>query len=654
MLLPANFLRALIFFLLFLIIFQDNLSAQRLLRYQGPYSTMNYEGLAQFDYSLVENDTIFNGTFQFQQDQLKSALDETAEYFSIKGNMKDNIPGEDWQFTFGDFATENKVKKIDYTFRLNLSGKEHNASGNFLDGAPDGEWLHIVKDIGNAAVIDTLFFSRFQFVGGVPRNIFEIYNNNSLLAGRFLETGFAHDEWELYTTESLEAVEVWAFNEGRLEKITKSYNQESIQSLIYPKALNNPEVMILDSSYLAIVRLLALLSVDYDTTTYESRISGLLSENESYYQKINGLLNNLGEAAFSSNIKVKVEQYPLTQNEVSKLDSLSKLYDDISATNSMLNKNSQINILKLANEEVLFEASALNYYQEKYLDPLEEVFSTYKRGLLKFIPRDSLAIKLLPIEELRETQKFEYVWNDSIRVRNLNELFQTTSATGQGFALFFDYAEHVLSNSSSLQNKLSQRLETQERQKLLLQFEESLMQTVSRLNEQIDSLKDTTGVREQKALSSAKVYVQKALKQYSMMEEDFEKPSEAKLLTKCFSNIGDFAADIATIPAKEKEIAKLYTDDVFNPFTSTVMSEQVKTKLTDAYEEILIPFFLDKLEEPIKCNLVAAYDRAFTELHQKMKELRKADTNKLERKIQKADNAETILEMLGINIPVNQ
>ena len=653
MLLPANFLRALIFFLLFLIIFQDNLSAQRLLRYQGPYSTLNYEGLAQFDYSLDENDTIFNGTFHFQQNQLKSALDEATEYFSIKGNMKDNIPNEDWQFTFGDFTTENKVEKIDYTFRVKLSGKEHNASGKFIDGVPDGEWVHIVKEIDNAAVIDTLFFSQFQFVGGVPRNIFEINNNNSLLAGRILETGFAHDEWELYTSESLEAVEVWAFNDGRLEKITKSSKQENVQSPIYPKALNNPEVMILDSAYLAVVRLLALLSVDYDTTTYESRISGLLSENESYYQKINGLLNNLGEAAFSSNIKVKVEQYPLTQNEVSKLDSLSKLYEDISATNSMLNQNSQINILKLANEEVLFETSALNYYQEKYLDPLEEVFSTYKRGLLKFIPRDSLAMKLLPVEELRETQKLEYVWNDSTRVRNLNELFQPISTTAQGFALFFDYAEHVLSNSRSLQNKLSQRLEKQERQKLLLQFEESLMQTVSRLNERIDSLKDTTGVREQKALSSAKIFVQKALKQYSMMEEDFEKPSEAKLLTKCFSNIGDFAEDIATIPAKEKEIAELYTDDVFNPFTSTVMSERVKTKLTDAYEEILIPFFIDKLEDPINCNLVAAYDRAFNELHQKMKELRKADTKKLERKIQKADNAETILEMLGINIPVN-
>jgi len=654
MLLPANFLRVPTFFLLFLIFFQDNLSAQRLLRYEGSYSTLNYEGLAQFDYSLDENDTILNGTFRFQQDQLKSALDEATEYFSIRGNMKDNTPSEDWQFTFGDFATEDKVEKIDYTFRLNLSGKEHNASGKFLNGAPDGEWVHIVKNVKNATVTDTLFFSQFQFVGGIPHNIFEINNNNSLLAGRFLETGFAHDDWELYTSESLKAVEVWAFNKGRLEKITQSSEEESIQSLIYPKALNNPEEVTLDSSYLAVVRLLALLSVDYDTTSYSSRISGLLSKNESYYQKINGLLNNLGEAAFSSNIKVKLEHYPLTKNEVSKLDSLSKLYDDISTTNLMLDKNSQIKILKLANEEILFETSALDYYQEKYLDPLKEVFATYEKDLLKFIPRDSLAIKLLPLEELQESQKLEYVWNDSTRVRNLNELFQTLGSTDQGFALFVGYAEHVLSNSRSLQNKLSQRLEKQERQKLLLQFEESLMQTASRLNEQIDSLRDTTGVREQKALSSAKVYVQKALKQYSMMEEDFEKPSEAKLLTKCFSNISDFAANIATIPAKEKEIAELYTDDVFNPFTSTVMSEQVKTKLTDAYEEILIPFFLNKLEEPVQCDFVAAYDRTFTELHQKMKELRKADTNKLERKVQKADDAEKILEMLGINIPVNE
>ena len=179
------------------------------------------------------------------------------------------------------------------------------------------------------------------------------------------------------------------------------------------------------------------------------------------------------------------------------------------------------------------------------------------------------------------------------------------------------------------------------------------MQTVSKLNNQIDSLKGTTGLREQKALSSAKVYVQKALKQYSTMEEEFEKPSEAKLLTECFSNIGEYAAKLSTIPAKEEEITKLYTDDVFNPFTSTVMSERVKKKLTEAYHEILIPFFLEKLEEPIQCNTVAAYDRAFTELHQKMIELRKADTNKLERKIQKEDDAETILEMLGINIPVN-
>jgi len=636
--------------LLMLLTFQESLMAQRLLRYQGPYQLKNYSGEAKFDYKLVKKDTVFNGPFKFQQDQLKLALGETSGHFSVKGSMQANVPEAEWQFAFGNFATEKEIEKIGYTYRLKLNGEEQNAQGKFAKGSPDGEWVQVVKKIEGAVITDTLFYSQFEFDEGVPQRSFEMNNGNGLLAGRFLEDGLAHDDWELYTLKSLEAAEIWSFSNGRLTQIAKPDNPTASKLSIYPNKLNNPEWVKLDSAYLNIIEFLILLSKN-DTTDYRSGLSDLLAENEGYYQKINQLLNNLGQANFTPNIKVKVEQYSLTEEETAKLDSLSGVYSAVKTAITDLNKNTQINILKLANEEVLFETTALNYYEEEYLAPLGKIISAYNKGLLNYVPRENIASKLLPLNQLYSVEQVSYELNDTIVTRALNELLTTNKKEANDFALFFNYADQVINNIKKLQSLLNQRLEKQERQQILMQLEEALMQTVNGLNQKLDSLKSSSEAREQKVLTAAKINIKKTLSEYSRMEEDFEKPAKAKLLTECFSKTADFAMNIAQIPVYEREISKLYTDDVFNPFTSTVMSEQVKKKLTNAYKEVLIPFFLKKLEEPLSCESIAQYDRALSTLHQKMKDLRNTDTDKLERKIKNQDTAKEMLATLGIDVP---
>ncbi len=632
-----------------LLIFAETTSAQRVLRYQGEYSIGDFSGEAIFDYGLIKEDTVFEGTFKFKENNIGLNFNESVRHLNMEGKMADNSPEGKWKLTFSNFSTDKKIERVNYTYQLKLSGTEHKLEGEFSKGLPNGQWEQVVRNIDDAEIADTLFYSQYDFRKGVPQKSFEIKDNNNMLAGRFVRAGFAHDSWELYTLQSLEAEEIWFFEEGRLEKINNVSNDSSWQTLIYPIEMSNPKTMVLDSSYLAIIHLLQKLSSNNKQDAY-SGISALLTKNEAYFNKGQSVLNKIGEATLHTNVQVKVEQYSLQENEIANLDSLATDYAKSAAVSKDLKNNTQINILKLANEQVLFEVTALNFYENMFFRPLNQIINAYRKGLLDYVPVKKLAANLLPVDSLFADHKIAFNWNDSLKSRNISDIINIGTTTSSGFNLLTDYAHEVLNNIKMLQASLNQRLETEQRQQQLLQLEETLMRQLNVLNHKIDSLKPAISSRAAEVLTTFQGNIKKKLSAYSRMGEDFEKPAEAKMLIQCFKESEDLMYQVATLPEKKKEIKALYTDDVFNPFTSTVMSEQVKSRLTDAYSEVLIPYFLDRLKQPLECQKVLAYSQALAALHQKMRDLRNTDTDLLERKLKKEENPSAILNLLGINI----
>ena len=66
------------------------------------------------------------------------------------------------------------------------------------------------------------------------------------------------------------------------------------------------------------------------------------------------------------------------------------------------------------------------------------------------------------------------------------------------------------------------------------------------------------------------------------------------------------------LPERWEEIQQEYRDDVWNPFTAILMSEEIKKRITTSYRQVLIPFYLDQITNNLSCTnapqLVAKLD----------------------------------------------
>ena len=89
------------------------------------------------------------------------------------------------------------------------------------------------------------------------------------------------------------------------------------------------------------------------------------------------------------------------------------------------------------------------------------------------------------------------------------------------------------------------------------------------------------------------------------------------------------------LQAHMDEIKVAYTDQVWNPFTATVMSEQVKRHITGAYRDILVPYLFYELNNALSCNNTPQLISLLENTHKRMLELREEDTGKLERKLKR-------------------
>jgi glutamyl-tRNA reductase len=78
------------------------------------------------------------------------------------------------------------------------------------------------------------------------------------------------------------------------------------------------------------------------------------------------------------------------------------------------------------------------------------------------------------------------------------------------------------------------------------------------------------------------------------------------------------------------------------------MSEQVKRKVVSAYNKVLIPFIIEEVNENLSCKSTSELNILLSQLYQRMVTLREEDTDKLERKLRKEDDPETVIRLLEL------
>ncbi|NMM47862.1 hypothetical protein [Marinigracilibium pacificum] len=635
-------MRSIVLFLLHL--FAIGIYSQNEFNYSGEFNLGNFRGKANFSYILENSDTIYNGGFEFKYSKPDSLIGSGDKFFDFTGTFKDGFPNGFWSFKIGNLQTSQDINLDNYQFRIGVNGILHEANGKLINGKPNGIFTHNVHRLVNSTSKELLFRSKINFDKGIPQKTFSIENDQLTLVGRFLRDGLAHDNWELYSGDVLGATENWIFNNGWLRNISITNNNQTRNVELYSDQIENYKIINLDKRYIEILKLQTLLNGVSDTLMHESSMIEMLSQNASYYKSIDDILFGLGNTSFMPEFKVKVGHYPYTKEELKSLENITYALGASEKITSLLLDNTQLRILELSDSEVQYLVAVAEAIDEHHIKPAKTIIDYYENDVLEYIERNDVWFAA----EVDGKIKVSTENGDSMVERIYTGPINDFDFNISGLALVEQISGYSLAVLEDINNELEDKLRERQKEQSLADLEEKMIIEIKSLNSLLDSLILITSGEPSLSLMAMKKDANAKLKDYSELPGVSSKLERGEELITCFTNMNGLAISVSEINNKKEILKEEYTDQVWNPFTSTVMDEDIKKRIMNAYNSVLIPEVLNEVNNDLSCERVSELQGFLDELHSRMIEMKDEDTSKMERKLKRADNANEVLELFNI------
>jgi hypothetical protein len=78
------------------------------------------------------------------------------------------------------------------------------------------------------------------------------------------------------------------------------------------------------------------------------------------------------------------------------------------------------------------------------------------------------------------------------------------------------------------------------------------------------------------------------------------------------------------------------------------MDEDIKKRITSAYQDVLVPYILSNIKNELSCTNVCSQIKLIESINKRMEELLEEDTSKLERKLKREQDPQIVLELFEI------
>jgi hypothetical protein len=578
-------------------------------------------GKAFFEYKIEDNDTILEGTFSFQQSSLSELLKGSDKTFKIKGTYFNNIPHGNWRFHFGKYHSISGSQLEENEYKVVVNGQEELITGVLKNGNLDGQWTFLHNEIVDSDSVKTNYRSQFDFDQGVPQKNFLIEKEHATMAGRFLRNGLAHDEWTVYTTNEIEPIERWVFDNGFLKTIERSAYGKTTTLKLFEKLPENTVQMLIDERFFLLLELKGL----GNPPSKNMSALKLLIENNVQYRKLVKLLSELNAADLMPQLKVRVPHYPLSIEEQKTVDSLliqSSTSHEICT--SLLN-DSHFNILKLSDSSLNHHYELLKEMNTNVWEPLSQLNKINENELIEVFSRTDLFSSLWP-----------------------NGFPEPFRSNVNDFSTLKIIIENATKELKTLEQQVNIKLNREKRIQELTLIEQEIFTQHQQIMTLTDSVPSDISTLEIQAIESIKIIAERELARYAKMEVTDVKLATAKQLSACFAQMKELINSIQVQSARFMEIEKLYQEEVWNPFMATEMKENIKKRISSAYKKILVPHVLQTITKEFDCENTAEYNRWLQHAHDRMIQLRHEDTMKLERKLKKEQDPIAVMRLFNI------
>ncbi|PHQ29903.1 hypothetical protein CJ305_08000 [Leeuwenhoekiella nanhaiensis] len=610
--------------------------------YNGDYEILGVAGEATYTYRLKEGDTLKNGPFLFQHSS-QNNLDPVA----IKGSFKNDIPVGLWHYSSGNYVPQKEKEFVDFSFVTRLDGIKKAVEGSYYEGLPDSTWTITRDSIGDSKVSSNQFKSEITYKEGIPQLSFTIETTENLLIGRLLRNASAHDTWTLFTKDGINEIENWVFDNGVLREVRIRVNDsvEKVLSFNQDKQ-EDAELIYLDENYLTIMEF-GLQKQD-TTHVFDHGLSSLLKENATYQHQVETMMSDLGSPVKLAVMKVKVPRYDLSKEEEKNLTAITEHYEKSRSLAGIVLTDTQLILKKLTDQKVALLYNAVENIEQTYLKKLEKLNGYRKDEVIRFIKRDALIEGLWP----SGLPPREVVGKDTsgLQVAYPVKTGLTYSRSTNKLQDVEDMAHFVESVLTEIQDDLGLSLKNLKPQKQVDTKEEALVQQAGQLKIRIDSLAPSQPDDLRKALLALKGRADQQLQQYALIDQDSleTKNRRAGELKICFAEQQELVDLLIQIPDEQEELKEAYTEEVYVIFTATIMDEQVKKHIINAYEKQVLPYLLKQVQEGLSCEEIQDWMTTYRNIQDRLLQLRNEDTRRLERKLKREDNPQEVLKLLGV------
>lgn len=615
--------------------------------FSGSYTLGEFAGAATYNYQLRRRDTVRQGPFTFRGANARALLTGTDRPFTFTGQYVDDGPVGPWTFEFGMYGLGGPVALRDGYYRVAVDGIRHQATGRLLDGEPDSLWTQTIHRVVASDTAEVLLRSAINFTAGVARQSFRLESGATVLLGRVQRDGVAEDAWTVYT--DLETAQQWTFDDGQLLHIVNEPETRGDTVAVLPLLSGKTELVDLDARYLD------WLSIQLALQGEERALDGnpvieLLTTNAEAYARTFAAIRALGGEAGRPLFRVRLPVDPLTRREVAQLTSIDADLRAVDTISQALLDNTALSVVQNADPEVAYLRAAVIALRDSLLEPVRTLRNTYEREVLPYVSRPAY---------------LGYLWSGGVEDGEILVTYpdaagrQSRTFAGPGAGRFAIGEEglpavealtkYVLASVDSIRVALGQKSNTRERRQAVTALEEQLTREYYLLDSLLES---HIGVLpEQFGLESVQRLVKAEFQRYAATKDVLEKGEAAQQLIRCVEDLDALALQLIRLPGQLEEVRAAYTDEVWNNFTATVMEEVVKKRLYRAYEDRLIPYYLDRVREGLTCDTAGALQSALESLHRRMLALRTAETDALESRLRKVEKPTEILELLTASEP---
>lgn len=641
------------YFTAFLLLSTTLVSAQKKERFEGEYQWNQLRGRAEFDYILVENDSmVLDGDFIFTtQSDPESRFFEKNE---VNGIYQKNLKTGRWSYSNDDFQIlirDVTNLKLD----ADLVGTRINLSASYKYGIPDGKWSYEEISLNGEQQEVRTSTDELLFKDGELSEKLEIrfidQNQSQFIRGKLLENGVMDGEWTFVYSENNQLVnEVRNYKNGFLLSIIKRElrSDKLLDEVIFYETID--QLKALDTGTSTRFRIA-------DKTFGLVHSNGFLSSSANYkaQQGGNSFLRDFFEKLLKYEAgywtdKDKLIKYPIhtrsmvyefSRNQQRSIEILPSFFEEVKNKANKYLKDDSFELNQYSSDSMA-RSFAIHRVIDAHLASMEELFQLLRTKDIQYHDVNFLYSthpELFPTEipftysfgdnKKSEVLKFQVSEFDSDFFKGLETYLSQIGEILKREQKVVDESLFVIRQDSELLDLDKQiTLKSEATQALYLaEVDNSITKTV--FNQVSDG------------------YLNWLKNQFSQETVFTRKKEIGQMILQQLADLITLYPELLDLSLLPDQVDEAYQEEVFNPFTYSRYSQRVKPRLYESYED-LIGHYTARILESDNSQEVKKWIQKIKKASARLIELKDQDTKKLERSLKRRSQISRIESLLGL------